>query len=365
MADIKKLKTKNKTKIPSRIECAVFNGKKECLAYILMRHGYSTDGSGIVQWNSLGKLRADTFVNGTIHQELRVLEYVEEHGTLSEEHLKVIDGDGINITNLARLTDDMQVRAILGISGSDCLISSFGEQRLLKIWQRVIEVIIDGRHRGEKFTVDNNINNTKQRQKFINEIIVDVEKEYVEIKDGSGEKNSETNVSAKTSPVAAENIEEEKVNQPFKKQKTQTTSIRKGLIPKSFNPTGLKPQKVINICDELKKIDINAYPHCVGAMFRILIEFGIEDFLKAHTLITPKKDNLVSKITAVADYMQSKSILTKKDLKPIRGIISNPSNPISTDSLNAYVHNVHVSPKANELKIEWDNIQHFMEEIWK
>lgn len=365
MAEIKKLNAKNPTKIPSRIECAIFESKKDCLAYILMRHGYSTNGSGVVQWNSIGKLRADTYVNGTIHQELCVLEYVVKHGNLTEERLKIIDNDEINITNLARLTDDKQVRSILGLTSTDCLKSSFGEQWLLKIWQSVIEVIIDGKHRGAKFTVDNNINSTNQRQKFIKEIIEDVEEKYGDLKNADNKKCEKVNSSGEPSPVATRNEPNTASTHPSKKTKTQPTSARKGLIPKKFNPAGLKPQKVVNICDELKRMDVDAFSNCVGAMFRIFIELGIDDFLKTHSSVTVKNDRLVSKITAIANYMETESILTKKELKPIRDIISIPSYPISTDTLNAYVHNPHVSPNADELKTGWDNIQHFMEEIWK
>lgn len=365
MEYIKKIKAKSTTKIPSRIECAIFENKKNCLGYILMRHGYSTNGSGVIQWNSLGKLRADTFVNGTIHQELRVLEYVVEHGSLIEDHLKKIDSDEINITNLARLTDDKQVRLSLGITGTDCLISSFGEQWLLRIWQSVIEVIIDGHHRGTKFTVDKNINSTEQRKNFITEIKDDVEKKYGDLKNADNKKCEKVDLSGGPSPVAAGNVPDTASIYPSKKTKTQTTSARKGLIPRKFNPAGLKPQKVVNICDELKRIDVGAFPNSVGAMFRIFIELGIDDFLKTHPSIKGKKDRLVSKITAIADHMEKETILTKKELKPIRDIVGNPRHPISTDTLNAYVHNPSVSPNADELKTGWDNIQHFMEEIWK
>lgn len=361
---IKKIKAKSTRRISSGIECAIFESKKDCLGYILIRHGYSTNGSGVVQWNSLGRLRADTFVNGTIHQELRVLDYVVEHGSLTEEHLKKIDSDEINITNLARLTADKQVRSILGITGTDCLISSFGEQWLLKIWQSVIEVIIDGNHRGAKFTVDNNINSTNQRQKFIKEIIEDVGRKYGELKNNNNKKDEKAYSSGESSPIAAQNEPNSASTHPSQKPKTQTTSARKGLIPRKFNPAGLKPQKAVNICDELKKMDVGAFPNSAGAMFRIFIELGINVFLKTHPSI-PTKDRLASKITAIANHMEKESILTTKELKPIRDIVNNPRYPISTDTLNAYVHNPHVSPNADELKTGWDNIQHFMEEIWK
>jgi hypothetical protein len=62
--------------LPSQIECAVFQSKKDCLAYVLMRHGYTSDGSGLLAWDSISRRRAEAFVNGKILQELEVIEFL-------------------------------------------------------------------------------------------------------------------------------------------------------------------------------------------------------------------------------------------------------------------------------------------------
>lgn len=375
MAEIKKLKEQHKPKIPVRIECAIFGNKKDCLAYILMRHGYGTDGASVIQWNSISKLRADSYVNGTVHQELRVLEFVVTSGSLPQKMREVIDDDEVNITNLARLTDDANVRKLLHIVGSDCINSTNGEAWLVNIWQRVVEIIIVGEYKGEKFTVDKNINNTQQRQEFIKEIISEFPAPNSNGNSSTSSGTSSTTSGSQSTQDAdddgknAGNKNSNTVNLTTgggnKTSKAQPTHKRKGLIPKAFNPPGLSPQKVVNVCDELKRLDVKDFPHCAGAMFRVFAEFGIETYITNNSTIQPKNDKLVSKIQAVVDYLQANNTLTNKQLKPVRDIISKASHPISTETLNAYVHNPHVSPDPDTLKTEWDNIQHFMELLWK
>jgi hypothetical protein len=228
-----------------------------------------------------------------------------------------------------------------------------------------VEIIIDGQYKGEKFTVDKNINNTAQRQEFIKEVVDDVHPPKPSSSATAGASTGGGTSGAGASAGGGSKSGSSSSSAAGSKgAKTQPTRARKTLIPKNFNPTGLKPQKVVNICDELKKLDVKSFPHCAGVMFRVLYEFGIDNYILQNPSITPKKDSLASKIDAILDYIESSGIMTKKQLKPVRDIASKASHPINTESLNAYVHNPHVSPNADTLKTEWDNIQHFVELLW-
>jgi hypothetical protein len=385
MADVKKLNAKSTQKLPSQIECAVFGNKKDCLAYILMRHGYSTEGAGVIQWNTISKLRADSYVNNKLHQQLVVLDFVVTKGNLTPDRIQIIDDDELNITNLQRLTADPKVRERLKIVGTDCSESTKGEIWLLAVWQRIIEVIIDGKHKGEKFTVDNNINTTIDRQSFVDEIIFEVQSEYGCSDDGSltNEKTDKTTTESKDAPTAAsatqgdseENSSPNNLgNGALQGKKVQTTQSRKYLIPDSFKPANLAPQRAVNICSELGKLNVNIYPNCVGAMFRVFLEFSVDNFISKTPAIETSckkspnskiKDRVLSvKIRAVMEYFEASHILTHKELKPVRDILSQQGHHVSTESLNAYVHNVYVSPKPEALKTEWDNLQHFIALLW-
>lgn len=50
--------------------------------------------------------------------------------------------------------------------------------------------------------------------------------------------------------------------------------------------------------------------------------------------------------------------------KGIEMEISDRNSPLSPQTLNAYIHNYRISPIADNLIIEWDNIQPFFECLW-
>ena len=63
--------------------------------------------------------------------------------------------------------------------------------------------------------------------------------------------------------------------------------------------------------------------------------------------------------------METKSTCTKFELRGIRVLLQNRNNPLSIDSLHAYVHNQNYSPSPEELTRTWDNIEVFVRGLWK
>ena len=63
--------------------------------------------------------------------------------------------------------------------------------------------------------------------------------------------------------------------------------------------------------------------------------------------------------------MDNNSILDKDKLKGIRNALGNNNHILSIDTFNAYVHNKHLNPTENDLKLSWDNIEHFVLKLWE
>jgi hypothetical protein len=369
---LKKLSETSKITIPKKVVCAVFKDRKECLAYVLMRHGYgASDGSGLVLWDSISRLRADAYVNNVKHPELDVIDFVVDEGSLGEVSQQALADDDFNITNLQRLTDDPAVRKLFGISTSNCTSSSHGKQWLVPVWQRIVETIIQKLHRGQKFTVDNNLNNAALRKQFAEEVLEDVHG----ITSGGGETQTKKDEDQTQKPPPDKGAEP-KAGAKKKKPavKHQTTKQRKGLVAKSFAPIKLEPQKVINIVAELKALSVKDYNNCAGVMFRVLLELSVANYMKKNK-IKDKKPNpkpssklmfvdltLREKISAVEGHLSSK--LDAKTLKPFSEL-KDAKHPMSADSLNQYVHSDVHMPNPDSLKISWDNLQHIFEMLWE
>jgi hypothetical protein len=359
-------------KLPSKIQCAIFENKKDCLAYVLMRHGFTSDGSGLLPWDSISRRRAQAYINGKVLKELEVLEFVIGNGTLSEGHIGRITDDDFNITNLERLTDDVGARKLLGIDGVDCTNSQKGKQWLLKVWQRVVETILDSKHHGEKFTVDKNINDSNLIFQFLSEVIEDVHGEKLTEKPKSG--SAGTGASANPTDQGGKGPTPGPGTKVKKPVKQPTTKERKGLIAKSFGPEHLEPQKTVDIVDELKNLVVADFQNTAGVMFRVFLELSIVHYMKKHKIKQTKPHNkkpalhvdlkLREKISAVVTFLETAGKLDKQIIKPLKDLNSS-NHPISAESLNAYVHSSVVTPVANTLKVEWNNLQTVFEALWK
>jgi hypothetical protein len=297
-----------------------------------------------------------------------------EYGTLGANHIQRLTDDDFNITNLERITSDVGARGFLGIVGGDCTKSSHGKQWLLAIWQRVVETILDSSHRGEKFTVDKNINNSALILQFISEVVEDMHGKHPDAANPAGTPGSSgSSGTSSAGKVPEETKGAKKASKAKAKIKQPTTKERRGLIAKSFAPGHLEPQKIVDLVDELKRLEVINFANCTGVMFRVFLELSVLHYMKKHKIKSskPHKKNptqqvdltLREKISVVASHLQDAGKFDKNGIKPLKDI-SAPSHPISAESLNAYVHSADVAADSNALKVQWNNLQSIFETLW-
>jgi hypothetical protein len=75
-------------------------------------------------------------------------------------------------------------------------------------------------------------------------------------------------------------------------------------------------------------------------------------------------DTLRKKVEEVAKYLETNKHLDKHKLKAIRNSVANSNYILSIDTFNSYVHNRHLNPSENDLKMAWDNIELFIVKLW-
>ena len=115
-----------------------------------------------------------------------------------------------------------------------------------------------------------------------------------------------------------------------------------------------------------------------AVLFRVFIELSLDEFGRTNKITLtilqnmkpgekPKmKDmTLLQKLNAVAKFMEQEGLCSKPELKEVRTAVSDPSAIFSTETLNAYVHNVNYAPKPDNLIIAWNNMQRFIEALWQ
>ena len=124
--------------------------------------------------------------------------------------------------------------------------------------------------------------------------------------------------------------------------------------------------KVNSIYYELQRIDITKFSNAVAVSFRVFIELSLDCYLEKNKV--PKvtiNSSLLTKITEVANHMESNNYADKYICKGIRSSANNKNDLLGIETWNAYVHNARFSPTAANLIITWDNIQTFIEKLWE
>lgn len=157
---------------------------------------------------------------------------------------------------------------------------------------------------------------------------------------------------------------------------------RKPLIPSYFR-ISIPQARLNNMYHELQKLNADEYPNSAAALLRIFVELSADWYADKHKVVLTEtapppicpncahvgqpriRDlNQGRKLLAVADHMENNSIASKAELAGVRKFASSPQFQHSIVSLNAYVHNKDLNPRADELRTTWDDLQIFIARLW-
>lgn len=398
----------------TEVDCVVFDDLDEANQWIELKHTGENEGVGTVRWN---KIQKDRFKNsrGKNPIALQILEYAKNVINLDQivkQHI-----DSISLTNLERLIGDVYVRDFLGIEVVKGIVKSrIQEGELNKGLKRIITDL------ALKNINVNDIRKKEDRIKYIEKFHTSELPKKTTIYNNSWtladrepnganqgtslfdynnqesniNQNAPTNVNIiqpnpdnnkinyKKSDLIEEKIiskDEEKVNlnsnnnnkgdaQNKTNESNNTRSKRLTVSRKSLIPSNcilkIDHPRLNKIYYELKKLEVNSFENSVAVLFRVFLELSLDKYgADVNILSFNINDKLHVKIQKVADYMETNKLLTKYELKPVKTFISSVDNLFSTNTLNAYVHNKDVIPKADDLKVTWDNYQKFIETIWE
>lgn len=342
ITQFKKLSKDADGKIPSKLRCVVFKDRDSAVRWIRLKHTGENQGVGTVRWDAKEIQRFNERF-GKTSLSLQILEYVSEKANLDEQTRDNIND--IAITNLDRLISDPYVRNSIGINTKDGkLVSSFPEKEILKPLVKIVSDLANKKI---------NVNNIYYKKDRIN---------YIE----SFPKTAlpTPNQILKTPTELINNNVTSSTSAPKKASKMLPLK-RKKLIPTHLK-LSINTPKTNEIYRELKMLDVEDFRNAVSILFRVFVEFSIDSYLdKNHISYANLEDKLVKKIQLVANHMKANNIMNQKEMKPVLTCISNPNSLLSTNTLNAYVHNKNFLPIPNDLKTTWDNLQPFIEKIWE
>lgn len=335
----------------SHLRCVVFNKREDAVHWIELRHTGENEGRGIVNWGAKEKARFSQ-LQGRPSPALQVVEFVRKNASLGKEGKEALKKP--NISSTKRLINDPYVRETLGISISDGFVATnlAPEEVINGLTRLVMDVAT------ESISV-NHIRFKSDRASYINEF---TEEDLPSTK----AKPVETwKLQSQTVPVKPRVAPSKRALGTAKGRKSvKLSTSRTALIP----PTcvlRIKPRPRINkIYRELRGLEVKGFENCCAITFRVFLELSVDEYMKTKSITVHENDKLAGKIKKVANYIQSSRLMSQDELKPIRVACSTRDNLVSTNTLNAYVHNPNLDPKADDLKLTWDGFEKFFKTIW-
>jgi hypothetical protein len=343
--------------IPKVLECVLAPDKLTARIWINRKHANGLEGAGTEHWTAMAKARADVDA-GEKRPELDVVNFLLTKSNLDSKLRHHLEGGNFNLSTLQRLvtTKELQEAAGFQLKNGE-LIAECEKEWLHGVLTNLVTTIFEGRHHGVSFT-ERDIDTSDKRQSFVGSLISDHSKRK-KAKQCWAIMGKPMPASMSSKPVKPSNV-----------KGTVSTEEQVNLIPKKFK-LELPPGKINDVFIELKKLDVSTYRHSVSVLFRVFIEFSLEDYIKKHAVQLPKKkgadfvdDRLITKLKTVVHHVKENRLMDDKQLKSLNVAVSDRNSFLSPETLNAYVHSAWMNPDPLRLKLAWADIQPFLETLW-
>ena len=144
----------------------------------------------------------------------------------------------------------------------------------------------------------------------------------------------------------------------------KTTRARSQLIPRDC-VLNVTDSRLRDIEQELRKLSVDSFPNAVSVMFRVFLELSADCYVEHAGLSTSVDAKLGTKLLEVTSHLASHKKLTRQQATPVRRAAQADSYLApSVTVLHQYVHNPHMFPSPNELRIGWDNLQPWFIAVW-
>ena len=332
------------------IACVEIASRAEGSTWIEQRHSGENEGRGIVSWSGVAGSR----FRGN-DPALQALDFVRQHGDLTDEQKELIEGR-FPITTLDRLLSTPSVRSKIGIDiKDDKLRTSLPAEEALKPLKRMVLDL------AEKAINVTKLKTKEQQVAYINTFA-----------------KADTADLSKSSATfrAVENIVHSEFDpgttKAAKKKSSRAAAPRLTIVPKSCR-LNVTTAKISEIYEELRSLRLAKNPHAIAVLLRVFLETSTDHYMtsvaspkipmKKPTPAGDKDKSLQVKIEESMNHMIAGGI-AHKTFDGVRRGISNKNHPLSVDLLHSYVHNLFVSPTPRDLTVAWDSAQPYFEQVW-
>jgi hypothetical protein len=239
-----------------RLDCFEVADRAEGAEWVVRHHTGENSGRGIVDWSGLAAARFRKRDPG-----LQALDFVLEHGDLTDELKELIESD-FPISTLERLLATPTVRNSIGFDIKENKLETElpADEALKPLKRLVVDLATDV------------INVTKvksraQQEDYINKL-KPADRPDLNRKSGT--------------PVAVDSMTDKDFTPPAspaaKKARTPKSGPRTTVIPKSCKLT-ITNAKIEKIYGELRILLLSKHVHAIGVLLRVFLEMSVDDYL--------------------------------------------------------------------------------------
>jgi len=335
------------------VHCVLYEPGEQPAAtdFVMGRHGGAQDGIGLVEWDSDEKdrFRARHGVNAVRNYSGQVIDFLAEIDGASESKTKIA-------TNIGRLMGSKAVREALGLTVvNKQLVSIYPKDEIAKALRKIAFDL-----RSKHITVPDIYDDTL-RQAYIATFTTD------EMPDPSKKLSAPVVLTDLPKGDAAPTVPTTTAPTAPKtkpKKKPQRASV--AASDAKINPSAPRTN---NVYQELVTLDADRYPNAAAILFRVFLELSVDAYIARHELMdepTRRNTKLAKRMKDVGDHLLAANGIPKQLHTVVFQVADNQHNiAAGVTAFNQYVHNEFAFPKPQELRLAWDEVQPFLEAVWK
>jgi hypothetical protein len=156
--------------------------------------------------------------------------------------------------------------------------------------------------------------------------------------------------------------------QPPSTARVYPPRVRATLIPSSC-ALHITDPRIKSIYHELRRLNVEQFPNVSAVGLRVFLELSVDHHLGTRNIMAESVRNttrLAKRLKDLAhDMYQANEIPLAVERVVIKVADGGGSLNATTFALNQYVHNQFAFPKATEILTAWDELQPFLQALWK
>lgn len=333
-----------------QVDCVLYDNNEESRAidFVMSRHGGAQEGVGLVEWDSDEKdrFRARHGAGGVRAYSGQVIDFINDIDGPSDSKARIA-------TTLQRILKSKSVQAKLGLGAVDGeLVSQYPISEVAKGLRKIVDDL-----RSQRIRVPD-VYHESDRETYINKFAPD------DLPDPSTKLDAPARLA--DLPKGQTTTVTPKPKQPRSKTKPKPPRTSVAASDAKINPT---PARLNSIYNELVTMNADQFPNAGSVLFRVFAELSVDDYIVRHSLMTEedrRKHPLAKRMKTVNDHLLDAGDIPKQLHTAVEHVANSKHGlAAGVSTLNQYVHNGYSFPKPSELRMSWDELQPFLEAIWK